>query len=693
MVSISTSKTNIAMKIKNIFFVGIALAGLTSCNDYLSVDAPSKYDNTYVFSNVNEINRALNGVYAQLLSGSTYGDNYLTTFCMNSDVDYTTNSSEQSTNNSFRRFDCTSDASNLRSTWNAVYQGIEYANNFIYQLEKSPLYTPDNSDYAALQQQMGEAKVIRAMFYHDLMWLWGDVPFSFTPSSEAKDYVMPVMSRDEINMKLIEDLESIAPKMQYAHSMKDGVERVSKEFAWAMIARIAMTAGGYSLRPDVSGNSYGTMQRPANYKDFYQLAHQYCDSIIKSGTHKLNNSYPQVFVNECNYTVVNDDDPIFEIPFTKNTSGNIGYLHGPRLNMNGNIGVGSWGGASSNAQVSFFYRYSFDQRDLRLKYIDGLWAYTSTTNGAGQDSIAVNPNFTYTLYNNKWSKLWSTTGLGSATEGGDGINFPYMRYTDVLLMNAEALNELEGPNDEAKENLMTVRRRAFDPTDQPQMVNAYVDSVSATKESFLTAILNERKWEFGGENMRWKDLVRNNKYSEALYYQFLRYLIVAEFVGGSSSDYEDAVEAYDNVTAHKEYLSYMPTNIFWRRTSNPNNPSVFPNTSIDVLEVYNPWWQTVRPQDDNTNNIHWQGSDVLGWWNDGAGAPQNQVLYSLYGFMRGDVNGNIFMIDGNGSPIPMPHPNSVNVSNLPVVRYILPYPRDIIQRSAGAYKNYYGYLN
>ena len=58
------------MKIKNIFFVGIALAGLTSCNDYLSVDAPSKYDNTYVFSNVNEINRALNGVYAQLLSGS-----------------------------------------------------------------------------------------------------------------------------------------------------------------------------------------------------------------------------------------------------------------------------------------------------------------------------------------------------------------------------------------------------------------------------------------------------------------------------------------------------------------------------------------------------------------------------------------------------------------------------------------------
>nr|MBP7472077.1 RagB/SusD family nutrient uptake outer membrane protein [Prevotella sp.] len=680
------------MKLKNIFFIGVALTGLTSCNDYLDVDTPSKYDNTYVFGSETEINRALNGVYAQITSSKIYGNDYLTKFCMNSDVDYVTNSNELSTSNGFRRFDCNSEGSGLNDTWQAVYQGIEYANNFVYQLENSKLYTPENDDYANLQQMMGEAKVIRAMLYHDLMWLWGDVPFSFTPTAESSGFVMSVASRDSINDALIADLKGIAPKMQYARNMSDGVERVSKEMAWAMIARIALTEGGYSLRPDKTNNTYGTMKRPDNYKDYYQIAHAYCDSVIKSGTHKLGNSYPTVFSNECNYSVVNDDDPIFEIPFAQKTSGNIGYIHGPKMAMNGTKGIGTWGGASGEAQVSVFYRYSFDTSDLRMKYIDGLWSYTSTTTSTGADSIAVNPNFTYTLYNNKWSKLWGT-GIGNETEGSDGINYPYMRYTDVLLMDAEAENELnDGPTEQAKTDLKTVRARAFSGDDYAAKVTSYTDSVSSSKESFLDAVLNERKWEFGGENMRWKDLVRNNKYSEALYYQFLRYFVVAENVGGSSSDYEEPVEKHDNVTSHKDYLSYIPTNIYWRRISNANTPQIFPNTSIAMLEIHNPMWQEARPQDDIANGITWSNAETMGCWNEGAGAPQAQILYSLYGFIRCDVNGSPYVVNADGSLSPLPAPSAANSSTLPVVRYILPYPSQAIQRSAGAYKNYYGYL-
>ncbi len=682
------------MKLKNIVFIGATLIGLSSCNDFLNVDTPSKYDNDYVFSNETEINRALNGVYAQLLSSNTYGSSYLTTFCMNSDVEYTTNTNEQATNNSFQRFDCNSNGSSLNSTWTAAYQGIEYANNFIYNLQNSSLYTPDNSDYANLQQMLGEAKVIRAMFYHDLMWLWGDVPFSFIPTSEAGSNVMPVISRDSINNMLITDLREAAPHMQFSRSLNDGIERVSKEFCWAMIARIALTEGGYSLHPDRTHNTYGTMERPDNYKDYYQIAHQYCDSIINSGTHKLANSYTDVFVNECNYTVAQGDDPIFEIPFTQNTSGNIGYLHGPKLSMNGTKGISTWGGASSSAQVSVFYRYSFDPSDLRLKYIDGLWNYTSTTNAAGSDSIAINPNFTYTLYNNKWSKLWSSTGLGTSTEGNDGINYPYMRYADVLLMDAEAENELnDGPTDQAKKDLMTVRARAFNAADYISKVLAYTDSVSSNKSSFLNAVLNERKWEFGGENMRWKDLVRNNLYSTELYYQFLRYYVVAENAGGSSSDYEDAVEEHDHVTSHKEYLSYIPTNIYWRRINNAKTPEIFPNTTLPMLIIDNPFWQEVRPQDDAANDIKWQNAETMGWWNEGAGAPTDQVLYSLFGFIRCNTNGTPSVVNADGTLGAFPAPSQANAKTLPVVRYILPYPAQAIQRSAGAYKNYYGYLN
>ena len=194
----------------------LACATFASCNDYLDVDAPSKYDDKYVFGSESEINRALNGVYAQLLNSNVYGDKYLTDFCLNSDVDFTANSTENSTSNGFKRFDCTSDASQLKKTWDQAYSGIEYANNFIYQLENSDLYKKDNAN---LYQKMGEAKVIRAIFYNDLVDLWGDVPFTLTPTSQKGDYVTPIVSRDEIRAKLIEDLREIAPKMSYARKL------------------------------------------------------------------------------------------------------------------------------------------------------------------------------------------------------------------------------------------------------------------------------------------------------------------------------------------------------------------------------------------------------------------------------------------------------------------------------------------
>lgn len=669
------------MKLKNILWIGAALTTLTACNDYLDVDAPSKYDNGYVFGGVNEINTALNGVYAQLLSGDTYGSAYLSTFCLNSDVDFATNSNEQPGTNNFRRFDGTSEAGDLKKTWNAAYQGIEYANNFIRQLEHSPLYTPSNKDFETLQQQMGEAKVMRAMFYHDLMWLWGDVPFSLLPTSQMADKVMPVACRDTINDRLIADLRAIAPKMKFANRLDNGIERISKEMCWAMIARLALTEGGYSLRPDKEHNSYGIMLRPDNYRDYYALVHLYCDSIISSGTHRLTKSYRNVFIGECNYQVDNSDDPIFEIPFAQNSTGSIGYLQGPRCDFNegSTTGQNVWGKASGAARVSTFYRYSFDPTDERLKYVDNTWYYLYD----GTPQV----NFSYTMYNNKWSKFWSKGApLGPTSEGNTGINYPYMRYADVLLMDAEALNELNGgPTDQAKEDLAQVRRRAFQSADQAEKVTAYVNAVSGSKECFLKAVLDERKWEFAGENMRWKDLVRNNLYGVALYYEFLRFMAVAENAGGSS-EYEDVLAEHDG----RNYIATWPYSVYYRKAANPKNTDTYPNTTLDILELSDSF-KDVRPAADPANP--WSQADVYGWWDESQGV-KNECRYSLYGYIRTDLLGNPVVVNADGQPVSMPAPSAdMQPSQLPVVRYILPYPREAIQRSAGAYKNYYGYLN
>ncbi len=426
------------MKIKYFIAAGLALASLSSCNDFLRVDAPSKYDNDYVFNDKTEVNRALNGVYAQMLSSNTYGQAYLSTFCFNSDVDMAMYTSDVSTNDSYRRFDCTPLGGGIASTWNAAYKGVEYANNFIYQLENSPLYTAeDNED---LLQMMGEAKVMRAMFYHDLITLFGDIPFSMSPMSgtdDNKSLLLPVTDREEVHKALIEDLKGIAPKMQFAADLSGGVERVSKEFCWAMIARMALSCGGYSLRPDTSDpSSYGSMKRPANYQDYYKIARDYCDSVIVSGRHSLSLPYNQVFINECNYVVVNNDDPIFEIPFAKNSTGNIGYIQGPTSQVyEGNTaGKNIWGASSGNARLNALYRFLFDEDDLRRDYVNGMWYYQ-------YDGTPVLLN-DRTVFNNKWSKLWSTSSLGTNSAGNTGINYPYMRYADVLLMYARPSTNL-----------------------------------------------------------------------------------------------------------------------------------------------------------------------------------------------------------------------------------------------------------
>ena len=183
------------MKKKNIIIAGLTLLGLTACSDFLDVEAPSSVTDEYVFSNTEEANTLLNGVYQALASNNTYGNDIQTTYNLNSDVEFTTSSAESQTasHNEYKLFDAEADASGLINLWNQFYTTIERANNFVNAAEKSNLAT--NED---MLQMIGEAKCIRAMNYLDLVILFGDVPFSLTRSYDSDDMVMPISDRDVI---------------------------------------------------------------------------------------------------------------------------------------------------------------------------------------------------------------------------------------------------------------------------------------------------------------------------------------------------------------------------------------------------------------------------------------------------------------------------------------------------------------
>ena len=233
------------MKIKNIIITGVAALTLASCNDFLDVEAPSAYTPDFVFSQKSEIERALNGVYAKALVGDLYGNAYQLTFNLNSDVDVTITSSGAHSHSTYARFDCDEQGGDIQKFWTAAYSLIEYCNKFIASAEGSKFYQNTDNDPeweqdAQVAQWIGEAKCLRAMIYHDLVVMFGDVPFTFTPARDRSNYVFPVTDRQEVQDTLIKDLKAIAPYMSSTKSVT--VEHCSKEFAQSMIARIALTA-------------------------------------------------------------------------------------------------------------------------------------------------------------------------------------------------------------------------------------------------------------------------------------------------------------------------------------------------------------------------------------------------------------------------------------------------------------------
>jgi hypothetical protein len=697
------------MKIKNILLTGLSVLALTSCNDYLDVEAPSAYTEEFVFSQKTEVQRALNGVYAQALANNLYGNAYQRTFILNSDVDMQSSSNNSHQHNSYARFDCDEQGGEINSFWTAAYNLIEYANKFIHSAEKSSLYDKSDNEY---MQWIGEAKCLRAMAYHDLVVMFGDVPFTFEPTStKGSDFVIPIFNRETIQDSLINDLKAISLYM--SSSSRTTVERCSKEFAQAMIARIALTAGGYSLRPNKNdAKNYGTMQRPDNWRNYYKTAQDYADSVISAGTHSLTAEYHEVFVNECNYQVVNDDDPIFEIPFAKESTGNTGYIQGPTYSSNEGKTIGNWGATSGNGRLNAFYRFLFRENDKRREFVNGMWYYAIHTYGDGTQADSVVIRNDYTVHNNKWSKLWTAEGnaLGNITTGATGINYPYMRYADVLLMYAETANALNGgPTEKAVTCLQTVHNRAFEDGDPD-----FITAAQADEEAFQKAVMDERKWEFAGENSRWRDLVRTNTYAEELVWSFLRYHATGYRNAGSPIDLESEINKHDGnlysisrlpttIHYHPYYLGDVKPVGFLRFKSqlygylldaSRNVTRVYPNQSLQSLRILNAYERAEDPMNSAITSgfnggYTWLHANFYRWGNQDTGLPNDYCKYSFYGYIRCDESGTVYLVNnGTLSQFPSTVPTS---DQLPAVRYILPYPNLAIQRSAGAYQNYYGY--
>lgn len=185
--------------------------------------------------------------------------------------------------------------------------------------------------------------------------------------------------------------------------------------------------------------------------------------------------FATVFMNENKYIKPVNDDVLYEVAFYPG-SGDVAWCNGVRVDA----GTHPYGSGSSYLTFLPYYYHSFDTTDLRLPVTCFLVYY---------DSKLIQQTTGISISPGKWNRLNVPSPLGAASAKGTGINWPMMRYADVLLMLAESENELNGPNAVAQNALKLVRRRAFPSNLWAEKVDSYVNTVSVSKESFLMLLL------------------------------------------------------------------------------------------------------------------------------------------------------------------------------------------------------------
>lgn len=481
--------------IKKIAILSIVLL-LNGCSNFLEPDSLSTFDSNLVFSNLDDARKATNNVYRQFGEG---GFRTRLSITMQGITDIMAGGDKNSTKANYNIMALKADSNNgdLNAAWNTIYAGIKDCNFVINGILNSPIYNSlDPAVSSEMHQYIGEAYAIRAYWYSQLAYNWGDVPYYRDAPKAGDNFDLPKTDRNEILSDMIDDLIAIEPTMKWADQLPQACQQVNREYAIGMIARLSLQRAGYYLQPDL------TLTRPADdvREKYYKLAKEYCQKLITLKDRVLPSDFLQIFKNQCNSIYPVNSDMLFEVPFSSST-GEVGYNVG--MTIDGNALVHNYGKGAHDYGMPLSYFYSFDNKDIRLKATCGL--YDLKIFGS---SLLPNVVSNTGIGQAKWSKEYCNPPLGGTNTQGTGINWPMMRYPDVLLMLAEAENELNGPTQLAKDMLARVRRRAFDIADHAIKVDAYINTVSNNKADFFKAIVDERAWEFGGELLRKNDLIR-----------------------------------------------------------------------------------------------------------------------------------------------------------------------------------------
>lgn len=642
------------------FILAAGVMSMASCSDFLDQTSPSELTNETISQSTYYTGLTVNKIYGGLAQDATYSQYIPIIWGLNSDCELVDGLGDDATNATSERGNMNYNAnpgwSRLAQVWDAMYGVIENANLTIEMVESSPLTTGGGSDQKTMERYKGEALTLRAMLYFDLIRFFGDIPLKLESSkSDLSNAYLEKTDRDVIMDTLIVDLKKAIELLPWAGEVSTySTEHVTKGYAHALLANIALTRAGWAIREKAKDGYETAIYTDATYptqrcdaatrKAMYELALEHLSAIISNGTHKLNPSIENEWylLNQRQLDQTYREN-IFEIPMGLGVSSELGYTVGVRIN-GASAQYGAKGNSSGKMKVTAPFFWSFDKKDLR-RDITCCNLQLKETSGVLKEEMLGNTPFA--IYVGKWdirkmNEEWRQAAIATGNaKWMSGINVVRMRYPQVLLMYAEVMNELAGPDGNyagsagmtARQALAEVHCRAFDQADKAE-AQSYIDAIPADKETFFEAIVDENAWELAGEGVRKFDLIRWNLLTEK----------TQEFKDNYVAQMNDEINGY-------------PEKIYFNYTD--ESKTVIDMSSVEWYGL--PEGKTSADYDDSKDFFGKERTD----------ATQKNLTVNLPSISSGLVGDN------------------VEVKN----RYLLPIGSTTISASNGTLYNSYGYSN
>ena len=449
--------------------IAIALLGFSfsSCSDFLEQNPQTDLSENDFYKTADDILSAVNGVYSSLQEGDIYGNWYVFGE-IPSDNTRNQLSVSVTTQNEFDQFYIDTQNSMIANFWKAAYKVINRTNTVLGRIDGIEINTELANRYKL------ECKFIRALMYFNLVRVYGDVPLVLKEISISESYDILREPKENVYNQIIADLKEAQDLPVSYSTAEDG--RATQGAAKALLANVYMTLHKYAEAETILAEIINSGQY----------------SLLENTPGSLNiDGYKNVF-SPVNH---NSKEGIFEIQFLKGGYGegsNYANNFAPENSGTNVVAVGGTGG--NNIPEMDIYN-AYEEGDLRRDFSMSLGYYDNRKNNEWVESRYVCKFMDVPYQNNDASN-----------------NYPVIRYADVILMYAEALNQ-NGKTAEACKYLNMTRRRGFG---YQTTETSPVDLQTTDKAQFALMVEQERRVELAFENHRWFDLIRTGRAVEVM---------------------------------------------------------------------------------------------------------------------------------------------------------------------------------